>query len=136
MQQLIQAIIDIMLLTIKQQIQVMIQEALNSALSSKSTILLESTILSSESIVISSESTSVDSTSTSSTLRVEEIRYFDFEYQTENIDKQILLVNADKHVYYRDVYVFVNRLKNMTFLRDKFVIRQIITTYFRDFALM
>ena len=58
------------------------------------------------------------------------MRYFDSKYQVENlkIDKHIssintLLVNADKHVYYRDVYVFVNRLKNMTFLRDKSAVK-------------
>ena len=116
--------------------QIMIQEVLNSASSSELTILFELTILSFESIVISSESIFVDFTSTSFILRAKEIEYFDLEYQTKNIDKQILLINADKHVYYRDVYVFVNRFKNMTSLRDKSAIKQIITTCFRDFALM
>ena len=128
--------IDIILLIIKQQIQIMIQEALNSALSFKSIVLFESIVLFSESIVISSKSIFVDSTSTSSILRAEEMKYSNLEYQIENIDKQIFLVNADKHVYYRNVYVFVNRLKNMTFLRDKSVVKQIITICFRDFALM
>ena len=108
--------------------QIMIQEVLNSASFSKLTILFESTILSSETIIISSESIFVDSISISSTLRVEEMRYFDLEYQTENIDKHIslvnvLLVNVDKYIYYRDMYVFVNRLKNITFLRDKSVVK-------------
>ena len=114
----------------------MIQEILNSASSFKSTILFESTVLFFEFIVIFFESTSVDSTPIFPTLRAEKIKYFDSEYQTKNIYKQIFLVNADKHVYYRDIYIFVNRFKNIIFLRDKSAIRQIITICFRDFVFM
>ena len=56
--------------------------------------------------------------------------YFDFEYQLE-YGQQGSIINADKHVYYRDVYVFVDRLKDLT-IRYKII--YIIILYLRDSA--
>ena len=73
------------------------------------------------------------------TLRAEEVGYFDPEYQAENffkIDKRAPLVNAGKHVYYRDVYAFVDRLKDIASSRGKPAVRQVITACFRGSALM
>ena len=46
-------------------------------------------------------------------LRFEEMRYFDLKYQNEKSFQNFAIVNAEKHVYYRDIYLFVNRLKNL-----------------------
>ena len=45
------------------------------------------------------------------------IEYYDSEYEkSTHIDSSIIF--AEKFIWYRDVYVFINRLKKMTFLRD------------------
>ena len=42
----------------------------------------------------------------------ENIEFFDFIYDDFN-DGNLVIVNADKHVFYRDVYVFCDRLRNL-----------------------
>ena len=68
-----------------------------------------------------------------SALRAEEIRYFDSEYQQEQ-RQQGLIINASKYVYYRDVYIFMNRLKDLAVTRNN--VKSIMTTCFRGSALM
>ena len=41
---------------------------------------------------------------------VENIDYFDFDY--ENAENTFIVI-VDKHVFYRNIYVFVDRLKNL-----------------------
>ena len=41
-------------------------------------------------------------------MKSKEVEFFDLEY--EDIK---LIVNADKHIFYKDIYVFVDRLKNI-----------------------
>ena len=43
-------------------------------------------------------------------LRAEKIKYFDSEYQNAIIES---IINVDKYIYYRDVFIFVDRLKNL-----------------------
>ena len=72
-------------------------------------------------------------------LRAEQVRFFDPEYQQEqgnisggnNITG--LVANAGKYVYYRDVYVFVDRLKAMI---KKNNVKPVISEYLRGIALM
>lgn len=64
-----------------------------------------------------------------------DIKYFDLEYDDlANVDSSI--VNAIRHVFYRNVYAFVDRLKNMTILREKEKLRIVLSQCFRDFALI
>ena len=67
-----------------------------------------------------------------SQLRAEEVGYFDPEYQPEH-GQQEPIINADKHVYYRDVYVFVDRPKD---LATRYNIIHVIALYLRGSALM
>ena len=50
----------------------------------------------------------------------EEIKYFDFDYKQKKKDHITIksraynsVVNVDKHIYYIEIYVFVNKLKNL-----------------------
>ena len=43
---------------------------------------------------------------------VENIKFFDFIYDDFN-DGNFVIINVDKHVFYRNVYVFCDRLKNL-----------------------
>lgn len=62
---------------------------------------------------------------------VDEIDFFDSS--TENTDS---IVNVDKHVFYRDIYAFTDRLKNMTLFRDELKLRTIISQCLRESVLI
>ena len=47
-------------------------------------------------------------------LTVEEVEFFDF-----TTDEQEFVVNLNKHVFYKNIYAFVNRLKNIDSIRKK-----------------
>ena len=67
--------------------------------------------------------------------KTNDVEYFDLEYEgLANMGSSI--VNVDRHVFYRDVYVFVNRLKNMTSLRDDQKLRTVVSQCLREFALI
>lgn len=42
----------------------------------------------------------------------ENIEYFDFEYE-DFFDKNSFIMNFNRYIYYRDIYVFIDRLKNL-----------------------
>ena len=67
--------------------------------------------------------------------KLDDIEYFDSEYEgSANTSSSI--VNVDKHVFYRDVYAFVDRLKNMASLRDEQKLRTMISQCLREFVLI
>ena len=66
-------------------------------------------------------------------LRAEQVGYFDPEYQQEQGDTSGPVANAGKYVYYRDVYVFVDRLKAMAKKND---VKPVISECLRGTALM
>ena len=74
-------------------------------------------------------------TTTKPEIRVEEVEYFDLEHQQEQGNE--LVVNTGKHVFYRDVYIFMNRLKDLAAIRSNpNNVKQVITVCFRDLVLM
>ena len=84
-----------------------------------------------------------DSISFFKQLRVENVSYFDFEYKHEkNISsakikqRYIFVVNVEKHVYYIEIYIFVDKLKNLIISHDETTIFEIFIFCFRDDALM
>ena len=79
--------------------------------------------------------------STTSKLRFEDVDFFDSNYQEKN--KKIVnhfafapVVSADKHVFYRDVYAFTNRLLDLVKQHDNETIENVIIACFRNIALM
>lgn len=62
--------------------------------------------------------------------------FFDFEYQSKYETIIVVVMNVDKHVFYRDVYVFVDILKNLVIQHDDETIKNIVVACFCDFALM
>ena len=66
--------------------------------------------------------------------RAKKMRYFDLEYQSEQrIASHDFIVNVGKHVYYRDVYIFVDRFKDLVIRYD---IIYIIALYLRGSTLI
>ena len=60
----------------------------------------------------------------------ENVEFFNFNY--ENINN-FILINVDKHIFYLNVYVFVNKLKKLikNFI-DEQCMRKLILKCFRD----
>ena len=61
---------------------------------------------------------------------VENVEFFDFDYVDVN---NFVIVNVDRHVFYKNVYVFENRLKNLTksFINEQRM-RKLISRCLRD----
>lgn len=77
-------------------------------------------------------------TTTKPGIRAEDIGYFDPDYQNEKEHGATKgpVVNAGKHVYYRDVYVFVDCLKDLARQHDGLNIRNVVTECLHGSALM
>ena len=71
-------------------------------------------------------------------LRAEEVGYFDPEYQQEqgSNGSNGPVVNAGKHVFYKDVYFFTNRLKDLAVQRGEADTRAVVSSCLRGTALM
>lgn len=61
----------------------------------------------------------------------EDVDFFDFSYKDNSF-----IINVDKHVFYRDIYTFINRLKDMTIHRTFDKIKNFISQCFRKSALI
>ena len=73
-------------------------------------------------------------------LSIDQMNYFDFEYKKKK-DKTTLfssfiefIMIANKYVYYKNVYVFVDRLKNLVSQHEHNQIRNVLKSCFRDDA--
>ena len=42
----------------------------------------------------------------------EDIDYFDSKYN-DSFEKNVIIVIFDRHIFYRDVFIFIDRLKNL-----------------------
>ena len=62
---------------------------------------------------------------------VDDIEFFDLA--TKSTDS---IVNIDKHVFYRDVYAFTNKLKDMTTIKSDNKLRTVISQCLREFVLI
>jgi hypothetical protein len=62
---------------------------------------------------------------------VDEIEFFD-----SNIDDDESIVNVSRHVFYKNIYVFVDRLKNMIVIREDDKLRIVLFQCFRDAVLI
>ena len=58
---------------------------------------------------------------------VEKIEFFDSI--AERIDS---IINIEKHIFYRDVYAFTDRLKDMTIFKDDIKLRTVISQCLRE----
>ena len=72
-------------------------------------------------------------------LLVEQIEYFDSDHKKDEqtiVSSSFIksMINASKHVYYKNVYVFVNRFKNLKFQHKHQLMKKIIKSYLRDDA--
>ena len=64
-------------------------------------------------------------------MRIKEVGFFDPKHQQEQGTDPV--VNIGKHVFYRDIYIFVDRLKDLAVSHD---VKRVITACLRGSALM
>ena len=61
------------------------------------------------------------------------IGYFDFELDEKGTN---LIINISKYVFYKNVYAFVNRFKNLAATYEKKAIKKVFFTYLKKAAYM
>lgn len=84
-----------------------------------------------DSFLISKECHAIQNNDSESRQNNEKIEFFD-----STIEEILSIVNVEKHVFYRDVYVVVNRLKNIIVFKDANKLRNIIFQCFRNSVLI
>ena len=67
-------------------------------------------------------------------LRIEDVDYFDSDYEIN--ESNVLVINVERHVFYIDVYIFVDRLKKLTARRDNDKVQKVIIVCLKDIALI
>ena len=63
-------------------------------------------------------------------LKAENVGFFDFDYE-DFININVSVVNIEKYVFYRDVYVFIDRFKDLINLKKEDRVREILSTCLR-----
>ena len=111
-----------------------VEKRLNSPPISDSSLISDSPSASDSFFAFDSPS-AVEAASNFPQLRPKEVDYFDPEYEKEK-NTHSAVINADKYVYYKDVYIFVNRLRDLTTQYDETIIKKVIVSVLRDSALM
>ena len=76
-------------------------------------------------------------TSSIKSLLIEQMRYFDSDYKKKRQTTMFFsiiesMISANKHVYYKDVYVFVDRLKNLKSQHEHQLMRNVLKSCLRD----
>ena len=69
-------------------------------------------------------------------LKAEDVGFFDPEYQDEKSISSEPIVNTGKHVLYRDVYIFVDRLQDLAETHTSSSVKDVIASCLRGSALM
>ena len=62
-----------------------------------------------------------------SIFKIDDIDFFNFIFEKEKS-----IVNSRKYIFYKDVYIFVNRLKKIVIIKNNNKIREILSIYLCD----
>ena len=68
-------------------------------------------------------------------LKTNDVEFFDSFYE-DSININFLVVSVERYIFYRDVYAFEDRLKNLVYLKGENKIREVLSTCFRESALI
>ena len=69
------------------------------------------------------------------TLKTNDVKFFDSFYKNF-ININFFIVNIERYIFYRDVYTFEDRLKNLVHLKSENKIREVLSTCFRESVLI
>ena len=70
--------------------------------------------------------------SDNNSLRIEDVDYFDSDYEIN--ESNVFVINVERHVFYIDVYIFVDRLKKLIARRDNDKMQKVIIVCLKDTA--
>ncbi len=85
---------------------------------------------------ISSSTTETQSINQSATEYIKKWTANEIEFFDSKIKRNESVINVNHHVFYKNIYVFVNRFKNMITIRDDDKLRTILSQCFRDAVLI
>ena len=54
---------------------------------------------------------------------LDNVNYFDLFYEDKSIDTAIVIEYIDKSIFFRDIYIFLNRVKNITRIKNNELLR-------------
>ena len=66
------------------------------------------------------------------TCNSQEINYFDSFYDNKTIIIDNSIENVEKNIYFRDVHIFIDKIKNMTIIKSEKLIRDNLYTCFKN----
>ena len=67
-------------------------------------------------------------------LRVENVDYFDFDYEIN--ESNVFVINVERHIFYIDVYIFVDKLKKLIARRDNDKMQKVIIICLKNTTLI
>ena len=67
-------------------------------------------------------------------LKIENVDYFDFDYEIN--ESNVLVINVERHVFYIDIYIFVDKLKKLIARRDNDKMQKIIIVCLKNTTLI
>lgn len=67
-------------------------------------------------------------------LKYDDVKYFDFDYEIN--ESNIFVINVERHVFYIDVYIFVDKFKKLIVRRNNDRVQKVIIVYLRNLTLI
>lgn len=66
----------------------------------------------------------------------ENIKYFDFNFENKSTVTENVIAHSEKNTYYKNVHIFVEKIKKMTIVLDVEIVRQNLSSCLRGTILM
>ena len=82
-----------------------------------------------------SENSDAENDTTASRWNVSEIEFFDLNYDDKFFSTESVIEHFDKNIYYRDVHVFIERIRQMTIILSLELVRRNLSFCLRDIVL-
>ena len=64
------------------------------------------------------------------------IGFFDSFYESKSINTASAIEHSNKSIFFRDIYIFVNRVKNIAYAKKDILLRQNLQIYLRETTLI
>ena len=63
------------------------------------------------------------------------MKFDNIEFFDSTIKEEELLITIERYIFYKNIYTFINYLKNIEAIKEDNKVREILLTYFRNEAL-
>lgn len=65
----------------------------------------------------------------------DDVDYFDSFYESKFVNIASIIEHSDKSIFFRDIYIFINRVKDVTRVKGDILLRQNLQIYLRGIVL-